>query len=448
MATAPGGLPSDRDFIRGLRDHAMSSGGGHRDRVLGLAQATELEQWTGLSRPSISTLVRRFEAVLDHQDDAGAPTPSAQARRWALDPGAGLLVAVQIGQTNRVAVGDAYGRPNAQTTVEKELEAFLDEESEEEAGVADRVLDWVVKTIRHLVGGRSADDVIAVCISFPAPLDRERGVLRAPISARRSDPRATSFEEWQLMRARDQLVSRLGWDDVVFLIDNDANLAALAEYVWGAGRWAASRGPTRPAGPPLEDMVYIEWSRGIGCGLILDGRLYRGRGVAGEFGHTVIAFDRSEVCPGCHKTGCLERVAGWNAVFNGAHANDGDHLETSELLAMLQPTHQHHARVAKSFETAATNLAHVLGPVINLLNPQLVVIGGAVGVFAFDLVRAPLLQGLNDFTMDPALSDVTVRQTKLGDDRTIRGALALALLRQKDDPETLLSFLQRRAKPR
>jgi predicted NBD/HSP70 family sugar kinase len=448
VATAPGGLPSDRDFIRGLRDHALFSGGEHGERILGLTHPPELELWSGLSRPSVSTLVDRFAAILDHQDSAGGPTPPAQARRWALDPDAGVLVAVQIGQTNRVAVGDAYGRPDATKTVEKELDSFLPREGEEEVGVADRVLEWVVRTILRLVGTRSHDDVIAVCISFTAPLDRERGVLRAPISARRRDMRATSFEEWQLMRAREQLVSRLGWDDVVFLIDNDANLAAMAEYVWGAGRWAASRGSAPTGTPPLEDMVYIEWSRGIGCGLVLDGCLYRGRGVAGEFGHTVIAFDRTDVCPGCHKKGCLESVAGWNAVFENAFGDAGSRLEPSEMLALLEPGHEGHELVAEEFEKAATNLAHVLGPVINLLNPQLVVIGGDVGACAFHLVRAPLLQGLNEFTMDPALSDVTVRPTKLGHDRTIRGAMALALLRQKDDPESLLTFLQHRAKPR
>lgn len=447
MATAPGGLPSDRDFVRALRDHAMSSGAEHGDRALGLAHPPELEQWSGLSRPSVSTLVGRFEAILDHQDGDGKATPPRQARRWALDPDAGILVAVQIGQTNRVALGDLYGRLEA-NPVQKDLEQFLEEEDDEEAGVADQVLDWVVRSIRHLVGDRSTDDVLAVCISFPAPLDRERGVLRAPISARRRDPRATSFEEWQLMRARDQLVSRLGWDEVAFLIDNDANLGALAEYVWGAGRWAASRRPSPPPTPPIEDMLYIEWSRGIGCGLILDGRLYRGRGVAGEFGHTVIALNATEECPGCHKKGCLESVASWNAVFNNAHDDDGDRLATRDLLPMLHPTHERHDDVAQAFERAAMLVAHVLGPVINLLNPQLVVIGGDVGTYAFDLIRAPLLQGLNDFTMHPALSDVTVRQTKLGEERTLRGAFALALLRQKDDPDTLLTFLQRRARPR
>ena len=322
MATAPGGLPSDRDFIRGLRDHALSCGGEYGARILGLTHPPELELWSGLSRPSITTLVDRFAAVLDHQDGAGAPTPPVQARRWSLRPDAGVLVAVQIGQTNRVAIGDAYGRPHTAGMVEKELGSFLPQHGEDEVGVADRVLEWVVRTIRHLVGTRSHEDVIAVCISFPAPLDRERGVLRAPISARRLDTRATSFEEWQLMRAREQLVSRLGWDDVVFLIDNDANLAALAEYVWGAGRWAASRGSSPAGVPPLEDMVYIEWSRGIGCGLVLGGCLYRGRGVAGEFGHTVIAFDRTDVCPGCHKKGCLESVSGWNAVFENAFGEE------------------------------------------------------------------------------------------------------------------------------
>ena len=446
MATARGALPSDRDFVGAFRDHALAAGGEYNERVLGLAPP-ELERWTRLSRPSVNSLLVRFEAVLDHQSADGAPVQPPQARRWALDPDAGVLVAVQIGQTSRVALADLYGRVDAAATVEMELEHFVEADGDD-AGIADRVLDWVVKSIRSLVGARSEHDVVAVCMSFPAPLDREKGILRAPISARRRDPRATSFDEWQLMRARDQVVSRLGWDDVVFLIDNDANLAALAEYIWGAGRWIASRGPSRSREEVVEDMVYVEWSRGIGCGLILDGTLYRGRGVAGELGHTVIAPSSTEECPGCHKKGCLQTVAGWSAVFNKSQPDDADRLETSELLAMLQPGHPRHEAVAAAFEEAAKWVAHVLGPVINLLNPQLVVIGGAVGRHAFDLIRAPLLQGLKDFTMGPALSDVTVRQTKLNDDRTIRGACALALVTQRHDPETLLPFLQRRAKSR
>jgi len=443
----PAGLPSDRDFIRAFRDHALASGGDYNGRVLGLAHPPELEQWTSLSRPSVTSLLGRFEDVLNHQDADGSEVPPAQARRWALDPDAGVLLAVQIGHTSRVALADLYGRPDDSATVEKELEGFLEEDGGN-AGIADRVLDWVVRSIRGLVGDRSEHDVVAVCMSFPAPLDREKGVLRAPISAWHRDSRATSFDDWQLMRARDQLVSRLGWDDVVFLIDNDANLAALAEYVWGAGRWIATRGPARLREAPVEDMVYVEWSRGIGCGLILDGTLYRGRGVAGELGHTVIAPRSNIECPGCQKRGCLQTVAGWSAVVDKARPDDAYRLETSELLAMLQPGHEHHDDIVHGLEVAAHCVARVLGPVINLLDPQLVVIGGFVGVHAFDLVRAPLLQGLTDFTMSPALSDVTVRQTKLGDDRMIRGACALALLPQRHDPETLLSFLQRRARRR
>jgi predicted NBD/HSP70 family sugar kinase len=439
-------LPSDGDFLLALRDHAMSSGGKWGDNgVLGLTHPPELEQWSGLSRPSVSAQLERFEAVLDHQDPDGHPVPPAQARRWALHPNAGIVIAVQIGQVSRVAMSDLYGRL-APKTCELDLNELPRAERLGEQATADGILDWAARSIRTLVDATSPEDVVGVCISFAAPVDRDKGVLRAPLSARRASPATAALEEWQLMRARDQLVSRLGWDDVVFLVDNDANLSALAEYVWGAGRWAATRPQLLPT-RPFEDVVYVEWSRGIGSGLILNGGLYRGRGVAGEIGHTVITDSASDPCEGCGKIGCLESVAGWNAIFKNALDVDVDRLSPSdsrELSAMLDPGHECHPRVAEAFGVAAGMMARVLGPVIHLLNPQLVVIGGDVGRLAYDLVRAPLLQALNDYTMHPALSDVSVRQSILGADRALRGALALVLLQQKDDPPTLLRYLQRR----
>jgi predicted NBD/HSP70 family sugar kinase len=446
----PPALPSDRDFIRALRDHAMSSGGSFASRVVGLTHPPELEQWSGLSRPSVNTLVDRFQAVLDHQDVDGKPIPPTQARRWALNSRAGLVIAVELGQVNRVAISDLYGRlAPRDDRDELDLDSLLDDETKNGAAVADKVLDWAVNSIRRLVGDRHHDDVVGVGISLAAPLDRDKGVLRAPLSARRFDTAGASTDEWQLMKAREQLVSRLGWDDVTFLLDNDANLSALAEYVWGAGRWAASR-PLLPDRPPFEDMFYVEWSRGIGGGLILGGELYRGRGVSGEIGHTIIALDKNDdpVCLGCGKSGCLQSLAGWDAVFKDALNEDPDRISHNELVEMLQPEHERHEEVAKAFDRAAKRLAQVLGPVIHFLNPQLVVIGGDVGRLAYPLVRASLHQALNEYTMHPALADVTVRQTTMDEDGTLRGAIALLLLQQKDDPEALLTFLQRRAKPK
>ena len=93
-------------------------------------------------------------------------------------------------------------------------------------------------------------------------------------------------------------------------------------------------------------------------------------------------------------------------------------------------------------------VAHVLGPVINLLNPQLVVIGGDVGTYAFissepRSFRASTISRCTRHS--PTLR--SVRQSSVRQ-RTLRGAFALALLRQKDDPDTLLTLRQRRARPR
>lgn len=444
QASEPTGLPSDPNFIYTLRDHALGFDGEFGSSVLGLTQPV-LDQWSGLSRPSVASLLERFEDVLEHQDLAGKRVAADKARRWALLPRAGIVVAVEIGQEiTRVAVSDLFGR------------LYAEDHKPLAVGDADETLDLVVANITELIekasaGRAAAKDVVGVCVSLEGPVDRVKGVFRAPPSVGQTDPGHAALAQWQLMRAREQLTSRLGWDDVTFLVDNNANLSALAEYVWGAGRWAASR--LSPRRSPYENVFYVDWSRGIGSGVIVECQLYRGGssltggGIAGELGHTVVAPEETDACPRCGKAGCLEMVAGWGGLVKERNG-EGEVRPVSrqEFLEKLGTEDEGYERLADAFGKAGRYMAKALAPVINLLNPQLVVIGGDVGRHAYHLVKAQLLQGLSEFAMHPALVDVSVQQTKLADDATLRGAIGLVLLPQRGDPDTFLSFLQRKVK--
>jgi glucokinase len=131
--------------------------------------------------------------------------------------------------------------------------------------------------------GLASSDFDAAGLSVPGPIDHERGAILAP-------PNLPGWDDVPL-RARMSELLRLP-----VRIENDANAAALAEWRYGAGRGS-------------RNLVYLTMSTGIGTGLILDNRLYRGhRGRASEFGHACIEWD-GERC-GCGRRGCLEAYLG------------------------------------------------------------------------------------------------------------------------------------------
>jgi glucokinase len=129
----------------------------------------------------------------------------------------------------------------------------------------------------------AARDFDAVGFSVPGPIDHERGAILAP----------PNLPGWEDVPLRDRMSELLG---LPVRLENDANAAALAEWRFGAGRGA-------------RNLVYLTMSTGIGTGLILDGRLYRGhRGRASEFGHSCVEWE-GERC-GCGQRGCLEAYLG------------------------------------------------------------------------------------------------------------------------------------------
>ena len=235
------------------------------------------------------------------------------------------------------------------------------------------------------------------------------------------------------MRVREHLIRRLDWDDTPVLLDNDANLNALAEYIWGAARRSVAQDH-----PPYLDVVYLEWSVGIGMGLILNGELYRGAGSAGEIGHTVVQEEQQV-------KERLEVTAGSMSIVREALGLAADEEPTdNQVREAVRRASGPDDRAVTAFRRAALQIGRVLGPVIHLLNPQLVVIGGEIGRSAYDVIKPPLLEALKEYTMRPALADVTVVVAELGDCPILQGATSLLLRPTKGDPDALLTYLRNR----
>jgi predicted NBD/HSP70 family sugar kinase len=421
------GPPSEGVFIRALRDQVLAAVDvtDLEQRLLGLS-LVELEDLTGLSRPSITALVKRFRPVLVAQDiDGKSVDPDdPEAARWTLDPDAGTVVGMEIGHDARVAIGDLYGRIHAVAR-----EAPISQS-------AQGTIDWAVETIQSMCADRVAP-VLGIGVSITAPVDQDIGGVRPGTAAQTRTPADVRWADWELTRIREHLQRRLGWADV--LIENDANVSALAEYLWGAAQPSRIR-------EVYANVLYIEWSRGIGAGLILNGQLYRGCGAAGEVGHTIITEhkgnDGLRVCPRCGRTGCLEMAAAWEQILRAIPPyNANTTLEDDDLAAALRAASEPGPE-QQAFATAAEQLGRVLGPTIHLLNPELVVIGGDIGTRAWDLVKTDLLDSIKGHTMRPALADATIVPAGLAEHRGLYGAISLLIRPVATSEDVLLAFLQ------
>ena len=207
------------------------------------------------------------------------------------------------------------------------------------------------------------------------------------------------------------------------VIDNDANVAAYGEWRSGAARG-------------FEDVFFVTMGTGIGSGLILGGKLQRGsRGFAGEFGHFKIDLDGLECA--CGSTGCLETMAsGPNIVRRVREQLFSDpSFSISSLARDMEGTltGERVVRAAMEKDELALSvlketgriLGAAIASVVNLLNVEVVVLGGGV-MAAGDLILEPIREGTHQGTVRPCFECCRVVVAELGQDAGIIGAALLA----------------------
>jgi glucokinase len=220
---------------------------------------------------------------------------------------------------------------------------------------------------------------------------------------------------------RDLVSERLGMPVVV---DNDANLAALAEHRRGAARGA-------------RHAVMVALGTGMGGGLVLDGRLYRGaHGFAGELGHMVIDHD-GDPCPGaCPGRGCLELLASGNAIGRtgeraaeaapqtalGRRRAEGGEI-TGPLITELAHDGDDLAQVVLA--EVGEKLGAGLVGLVNVFDPEVVVIGGGA-VAAGDLLLDPARRVVASRALPPVAEKVRIVPAAFGDESGMLGAALFA----------------------
>jgi predicted NBD/HSP70 family sugar kinase len=192
-------------------------------------------------------------------------------------------------------------------------------------------------------------------------------------------------------------------------VDNDANLGALAEFVLGAGRGA-------------HELTYLMLSSGIGAGLVLDGRLYRGAGgTAGEMGHVVV--DESGPICRCGNRGCLETFAGADALVELLRRSHGESLTVEGMVALAGTGDLACRRVIAD---AGRAVGGAVAALCNQFNPDRVVVGGELANTG-ELLLDPIREAVARYAIPAAAKDVEVVQGALGDKAQMLGAVLLVV---------------------
>jgi glucokinase len=276
---------------------------------------------------------------------------------------------------------------------------------------AEEGLKPVFEAIDAILAGRRAKKARAIGVSVPGWVDAARGVL---VGA----PNIPCWRDFPLPREIERRY------DLPVYFANDANAGALAEAAWGAGRGRAN-------------VFYVTLGTGVGTGIVLQHRLYTGRtGAAGEGGHTTIDF-RGPRC-GCGKRGCVEMYVSGTAIARRARerlaqrggrrsqmlklAGGGITSVTSETVAKAARAGDPLAR--KVLDEAAVDFAIWLGNMIDLLDPEIIVVGGGVASLmlrSLSRIRA----GLKTWSVNPRQHEIPIVRARYGSESAVVGAAAL-----------------------
>jgi glucokinase len=274
----------------------------------------------------------------------------------------------------------------------------------------------MAELVYSLIASAGVDrrQIVGVGVGAPGPMSHEQGLIY----------RAPNLPGWVNIPLRNLFSGQIGLPVVV---ENDANAAAFGEFKAGAGRRAHS-------------MVLLTLGTGIGGGLVLNGKLWRGRfDNAGEIGHLIVQVD-GRACP-CGQRGCLERYASANAVAEllveavraGKPSILADRIRANEALDardVLDALQQGDALARDTWEHSTRHLAIGIASVQHVLNAQRYILGGGLakaGAPLLDAVKRHLEQTY--WKIAPDCPEVVLAE--LGSDA---GAIGAAMLAREGAP--------------
>jgi predicted NBD/HSP70 family sugar kinase len=326
----------------------------------------------------------------------------------------GYVLAVEFGHEDLgLAFGDLTGH-----LVHKPLhehEEYLRAAHKPEAAV--RYVAGLAERARIEAGIDDPRHIFATVVGVAAAVRSER-----PYDAQTPDtvlPQSGLPDSWDGFEPAAELqrvlADEYGWR-VMATARNDANLAALAEVWWGCGRGSAA-------------LVYIEWSQGIGGGLVLQGQLHDGaNGCAAEVGHFRLDASAAGPCS-CGHLNCLEAFASTTAMVRDARlAEQGE--GPADVAAFHERLEAGDPTCLSIAITASHRVGAALAPLVSMIDPDVVVLGGSGGEEArrFPVMRSALTMSMNE-RLPPGFASPRLEFSQHGEDAVLQGALTFGLSR-------------------
>jgi predicted NBD/HSP70 family sugar kinase len=354
-------------------------------RLQGAMTQVEIAGQTGLSPATVSNMVKELDA-----SGVVELAPSIRNGRRAvlvsLATGNTLLAGIAFGDRDvRVAVGSGPRDIVGSQRLPLPPDHHADEGMERAARL---VYDLLEKA------GKTMSDIKAVCVGLPAPVDSVSGQVGSE----------GILPGWRGVAVAKEMEGHLR---APVVLDNTANLAALGELKCGALQG-------------VQHGVYIKVSYGVGAGLILGGELFRGgAGTAGEIGHLTID-ENGPVCR-CGNRGCLETFIGSHALRDALATSHGA-LGLRDIIARALDGDPGCRRVLAD---AGRHLGVAVAGLVNLVNPEVIVVGGQLAKVG-PILTDPMLAALERCAIPSAAATVSMRVGELDANADIVGALAVA----------------------
>ena len=351
----------------------------------GPATQAELARQTGLSTATVSNIVKIMQ-----ESGLASTEPITSSGRRALN--------VRLNSNGAVAVGIDFGRRHLRVVLASLSYHVIAEESvmlplghQSEEGIQ-AALVLLEKLLRETGVERTA--VVGAGVGIPGPIDRRTGTVA----------QGAILPEWVGINILQHLEDTLKFP--VF-IDNDANLGAWSEVTWGPHTG-------------VSNLMFLKIGSGIGAGLILNGAPYYGHvGITGEIGHATI-HEQGLVCR-CGNRGCLETIASTTTMIELLSRGEDPPLTPADIVRKALNRDSATLRVV---DDAGLAVGRALGNVANLINPEVIVVGGPLAGLG-DILLDPIRRGLIRHAVPVIGETTTLTMSSLGDRAEALGAAAL-----------------------
>ncbi|MFI6292869.1 ROK family protein [Nonomuraea sp. NPDC050790] len=358
-------------------------------RLVATGQAesrAELARLSGLAASSVSLRVEELlDARLLVEEGSGTSRGGRRPRRLRLSPAAGVLTVADLGAHHvRLGLLDLSGTPLAVQEREADITAG-----------PEAVLDWLADAFDELLEAHAPPGVPlrGVGTGIPGPVDPATGRVVGP----------SRMPGWNNFPVADHLRARY---DLPVLVENDANLMAVGE----ARSW-----------PGADNLMVLKAGTGIGCGVVVNGRLHRGRGAAGDISHVRVRTDSSIVCA-CGHSDCLEAYAS-GAALQAALAEAGILVaRPADIVGLVDDAVPEATSLVR---TAGRMIGEVLTVLVNFFNPDVIAVGGSLA--AAEPLIASIRAAVYERCLPLATRELEIAPARAGQDAALLGGGALLL---------------------